>query len=114
MRLAAAARLGMGWAELVRLVVVLAMCFMPAAAVLPVPIVRREEEEVVQGSRRMEQQPPIMSEPSLRCEEEAMEAINDSYGEELAQASTYDSLHEEDLIGYLYEDLEPYLLEEVK
>jgi hypothetical protein len=30
----------------------------------------------------------------------------------LAQASTYDSLHEEDLIGYLYEDLEPYLIEE--
>ena len=47
----------------------------------------------------------------FNSEEEAMEAINDSYGEELAQASTYDSLHEEDLIGYLYEDLEPYILE---
>ena len=47
----------------------------------------------------------------FNSEEEAMEAINDSYGEELAQASTYDSLHEEDLIGYLYEDLEPYIIE---
>ena len=50
----------------------------------------------------------------FNSEEEALEAINDSYGEELAQASTYDSLHEEDLIGYLYEDLEPYLIEEEK
>jgi hypothetical protein len=50
----------------------------------------------------------------FNSEEEAMEAINDSYGEQLAQASTYDSLHEEDLIGYLYEDLEPYLIEEEK
>ena len=47
----------------------------------------------------------------FNSEEEALEAINDSYGEELAQASTYDSLHEEDLIGYLYEDLEPYIIE---
>jgi hypothetical protein len=50
----------------------------------------------------------------FNSKEEAMEAINNSYGEELAQASTLDSKIESDLIGYLYEDLEPYLLEEVK
>jgi hypothetical protein len=48
----------------------------------------------------------------FNSEEEALEAINDSYGEELAQASTLDSRIEQDLIGYLYEDLEPYLIEE--
>jgi len=47
----------------------------------------------------------------FNSEEEAMEAINDSYGEELAQASTLDSKIESDLVGYLYEDLEPYLIE---
>ena len=46
----------------------------------------------------------------FNSEEEAMEAINDSYGEELAQASTIDSEIESDLIGYLYSDLEPDLI----
>ena len=54
------------------------------------------------------------AEQIFNSEEEALEAINDNYGEELAQASTIDSEIESDLIGYLYEDLEPYLLEEVK
>jgi hypothetical protein len=43
--------------------------------------------------------------------EEALEEKNDSYGEELAQASTLDSRIEEDLVGYFYDDLEPYLIE---
>jgi hypothetical protein len=47
----------------------------------------------------------------FNSEEEAMKAINDSYGEELAQASTIDSEIESDLVGYLYSDLEPYLIE---
>ena len=52
----------------------------------------------------------------FNSEEKALEAINDSYGEELAQDATIDTENasEElnpDLIGYLYEDLEPYVIE---
>lgn len=54
------------------------------------------------------------AEQIFNSEEEALEAINDNYGEELAQASTIDSEIESDLVGYLYEDLEPYLIEEEK
>jgi hypothetical protein len=54
------------------------------------------------------------AEQIFNSEEEALEAINDNYGEELAQAATIDSEIESDLIGYLYEDLEPYLIGEEK
>jgi hypothetical protein len=47
----------------------------------------------------------------FNSEDEALEAINDNYGEELAQASTIDNEIESDLVGYLYSDLEPYLIE---
>jgi hypothetical protein len=59
------------------------------------------------------------SEQIFNSEEEALEAINDNYGEQLSQDATIDTENASedlnpDLIGYLYEDLEPYLLEEVK
>jgi len=56
------------------------------------------------------------SEQIFNSEEEALAAINDNYGEQLAQDATIDteSASEDlnpDLIGYLYEDLEPYIIE---
>jgi len=55
----------------------------------------------------------------FNSEEEALKAINDNYGEQLAQDATIDTENASealnpDLIGYLYEDLEPYLIEEEK
>ena len=57
------------------------------------------------------------SEQIFNSEEEALEAINEGYGEQLAQDATIDTENASeglnpDLIGYLYEDLEPYLIEE--
>jgi hypothetical protein len=40
--------------------------------------------------------------------EEAVTAINDEYGEVLAQAATLDTKYEEELQGYYFSDLEPY------
>jgi hypothetical protein len=59
------------------------------------------------------------TEQIFNSEEEALEAINDNYGEQLAQDATIDTENASealnpDLIGYLYEDLEPYLIEEEK
>jgi hypothetical protein len=54
------------------------------------------------------------SEQIFNSEEEALKAINDNYGEQLAQDATIDGENEEDLIGYLYEDLEPYAIEKVE
>jgi hypothetical protein len=51
------------------------------------------------------------AEQIFNSEEEALEAINDNYGEELSQAATIDCEIESDLVGYLYEDLEPYTIE---
>ena len=54
------------------------------------------------------------SEQIFNSEEEALVAINDNYGEQLAQDATIDGENEADLIGYLYEDLEPYAIEKVE
>jgi len=40
--------------------------------------------------------------------EEAEEAINDAYGEELAQLATIDSQNEPDLVGFHFSDLQAY------
>jgi hypothetical protein len=56
------------------------------------------------------------TEQIFNSEEEALAAINDNYGEQLAQDATIDTENASealnpDLIGYLYEDLEPYIIE---
>ena len=56
------------------------------------------------------------SEQIFNSEEEALAAINDNYGEQLSQDATIDNENASealnpDLIGYLYEDLEPYIIE---
>lgn len=42
---------------------------------------------------------------------DALYAIEGNYGEELAELSTLDSRLESDLAGYIFQDLEPYLIE---
>lgn len=51
-------------------------------------------------------------EVTFNSEEEALNAINGSYGDELLQASVIDSQTEEDLIGLVCDDLKPYVITE--
>jgi hypothetical protein len=52
------------------------------------------------------------NEVTFNSEEEALSAINGTYGDELLQASVIDSQTEEDLIGLVCDDLKPYAITE--
>jgi hypothetical protein len=44
--------------------------------------------------------------------EEALEAVNEEYGELLVAAAIIDNKNEADLQGFTFDDLAPYLIEE--